>query len=384
VTGILSGLRIVEVSAFVAAPLAGTTLAGLGAEVIRIEQLGGGIDIGRWPMFAGRSLYRQGLDQGKHSVALDLRSRRGQQLSADLITAPGDDAGILITNLGAWDWLDYERLASRRPDLIMVVIQGTPAGSIAVDYTVNAGIGFPSVTGPSDDNGPVNHVLPAWDIAAGFLASTAVLAAERHRRLTRAGQLVRLPLSDVALAVANHLGFLAEAKLVEEPRGRFGNYIYGAYGRDFRTSDDRRVMLCVLTGRQWEGLCAATELGAVFSDLEDTLAVSFADEGPRFVHREAISSVLEPWIATHSFAEVRDAFDAHNVLWGPYRTFKDVIHEDERASSPPSSPLAFAGFDQDTAHVAPVLGANTEGTLRRILDLDDQEIRDLRAAHVIL
>ena len=66
--GVLSGLRVVEFSAFVAAPLASATLASLGADVIRVEQLGGGIDAGRWPLHEGRSLYRAGLDRGKRSL----------------------------------------------------------------------------------------------------------------------------------------------------------------------------------------------------------------------------------------------------------------------------------------------------------------------------
>src|SRR5713101_3195162 len=77
---VLSGLRVVELSAFVAAPLAGSVLASLGADVIRVEQRGGGIDAGRWPMHEGRSLYRSGLDKGKRSVTVDLSTRAGQDV----------------------------------------------------------------------------------------------------------------------------------------------------------------------------------------------------------------------------------------------------------------------------------------------------------------
>src|SRR5712691_7853043 len=124
VAGVLSGLRVVEVSAFVAAPIAGATLAALGADVIRVEQLGGGIDAARWPMYAGRSLYRAGLHQGKRSVAVDLRSARGQALVSELIRGGGEAGGIVVTNLGRRGWIAYERLAEKRPDLIMVSISG--------------------------------------------------------------------------------------------------------------------------------------------------------------------------------------------------------------------------------------------------------------------
>ena len=88
------------------------------------------------------------------------------------------------------------------------------------------------------------------------MAALAVLAAERRRRLTGKGSLVELALSDIALEIAQSLGYLAEARLVEEPRPRYGNELYGTYGRDFKTADGRDVMICPLTARQWQGLVA--------------------------------------------------------------------------------------------------------------------------------
>src|SRR5436305_7169144 len=88
---ILDGLRVVELSAFIAAPLGGATLAALGADVIRVDPPGGGIDIGRWPLGPdGRSLYWQGLNRGKRSLALDLRSAAGRELVRRLATLPGE------------------------------------------------------------------------------------------------------------------------------------------------------------------------------------------------------------------------------------------------------------------------------------------------------
>src|SRR5260370_28588072 len=100
----------------------------------------------------------------------------------------------------------------------MLVITGSRDGGTAVDYTVNAALGFPYVTGPEGADGPVNHVLPAWDAMTGFLASTAILAAERHRRTTGDGQLVQLSLADVGLAVARHLGVIGQPVRGAGPR----------------------------------------------------------------------------------------------------------------------------------------------------------------------
>ena len=142
-TGILTGMRVVEGSAFVAAPLGGMTLAQLGADVIRFDPIGGGLDAHRWPVTAdGRSLFWAGLNKGKRSIAVAMRSPQGKELLTDLITAPGDDAGLFLTNFSAVGWLDFTELTARRPDLIMVNIVGNPDGSSAVDYTVNPGHWF--------------------------------------------------------------------------------------------------------------------------------------------------------------------------------------------------------------------------------------------------
>src|SRR2546427_7596855 len=279
--GILSGLRIVEISAFIAAPLGGATLAGMGADVIRVDPPGGGVDIGRWPLRRGRSLYWAGLNQGKRSVTIDIRHEPGQEKVAKLIAAPGDGGGIFLTNLPVAGWNSYDELKKLRGDLIMVVITGNRDGSAAVDYTVNAALGFPFITGPEGIEGPVNHVLPAWDAMTGFLASTAILAAERHRRLTGEGQLVELSLSDVGLAVAGHLGFVGEAVLEAEPRGRFGNHVFGTFGRDFVTRDGWRGMILALPPRQWRSLVEATGLSGEFRQPEARPGVYFNHQGDR-------------------------------------------------------------------------------------------------------
>src|SRR5262249_33622793 len=117
----LAGLRIVEVSAFIAAPLGGMTLAQLGAEVIRIDPLGGNIDYARWPLApSGASLYWASLNKAKRSVALALDTKEGQELARDLICAPGAAAGIVLTNLPAKGWMSYEALRRQRADLIMM------------------------------------------------------------------------------------------------------------------------------------------------------------------------------------------------------------------------------------------------------------------------
>jgi 2-methylfumaryl-CoA isomerase len=367
--GILAGLRVVEMSAFVAAPLGGATLAALGADVIRVDPLGGGIDIGRWPIHQGRSLYWKGLNRGKRSVMLDVRSERGAAVAARLATA----AGTVLTNLPQRGPLAYERLRERRHDLIMLSISGRADGGAAVDYTVNAGMGFPWITGPEGHDRPVNHVLPAWDVATGFLAVAGLLAADRHRLMTGEGRFVQLSLAEVALVVADHLGLLAEARLIEEPRGRFGNHLFGTFARDFVTADRRYLIVLALTGRQWRSLAAATRLPF------DRIQADLTDEGERWRHRQEICELLEPWVVSRTLAEVTEIFDRHQVLWGPYLTFKEVLAAQPEAWRPPATALTFGEAERRPAAPAPGLGADTAAVLAELGE--DPEL--LRAEGVI-
>jgi 2-methylfumaryl-CoA isomerase len=367
--GILAGLRVVELSAFVAAPLGGATLAAMGADVIRVDPLGGGIDIGRWPLYEGRSLYWQGLNRGKRSVTVDLRSEPGREVAARLAA----DAGTVLTNLPARGSLAPEALRARRPDLVVVSIGGRADGGAAVDYTVNAGLGFPWVTGPEGHDRPVNHVLPAWDVATGYLAAAALLAADRRRLLGGGGCLVRLSLEEVAAIVADHLGLLAEARLVDEPRGRYGNHLYGSFARDFRTRDGRFVIVLALTPRQWTSLAEAT--GLPF----ERLGPGLADEGERWRRRREICELLEPWVAARSLVEVAGAFERQQVLWGPYLTFKEALAERGPAWRPPASAVDFEGVERRPAGPGPALGQDTEAVLSAL----GEDVADLRAAGVI-
>jgi 2-methylfumaryl-CoA isomerase len=242
-------------------------------------------------------------------------------------------------------------------------------------------VGFPWLTGPAGIDGPVNHVLPAWDGMTGYLAALAILAAERHRRLHGDGQLVELSLSDVAMAMAGQLGLLGEAILEPEPRGRFGNDVYGTFGRDFGTRDGRRVMVLALTPRQWISLGEATGLSRDFSEVESRVGADFRREGDRWTHRKGLCGLLDPWIAQRELADVRTAFDQHGVLWGPYQTVKQLVAEDPRASTAnpmfaevdhpglgrfltTGSPLRFGAVASVAPRRAPTLGEHTDEVLR--------------------
>lgn len=398
----LAGLRVVELSTFVAAPLGGMTLAQLGAEVIRVDPIGGAPDTVRWPVAAsGASLYWAGLNKNKRSIELDLRSEEGQRLLLDLVAADSGegDGRILLTNAVGRRFLEWEALVERIPDLIMVRVEGHHDGTPAVDYTVNAGIGFPSVTGPAGLADPVNHVLPAWDIACGLHASTAVLAAERHRRRTGAGSHLRIALYDVALAMAGNLGFLAEAQVGYGERRRLGNYLYGGFARDFVTRDGGRVMLVALTARHWRDLLRVADLEGPVGALETALGVDFTTDEDRFTYREALAGLVAKWVESLDLADLEAALAGTALVWSRYRTFGDLVADGGAAirdesiigevDQPgvgryfaPASPIAL-GSGRTPVVRAPTLGEDTDAVLTDRLGDAAGDLADLRARGVI-
>lgn len=397
---ILDGLRIVEFSAFVAAPTSGLSLAQLGADVIRVDPIGGNIDVGRLPLDRnGRSLYWATLNRGKRSVEIDVRSPAGARLMAGLIAAPGDGAGIFVTNLPVDGELAYEALARRRPDLIMVQLAGSPDGTNALDYTVNCAVGFPLLTGDGR-GGPVNSVLPAWDVIAAMTIATGVLAAERHRRLTGEGQLVKLTLSDVAMATTANLAYVADAQVNGTERRADGNYLYGAYGDAFATADGRYAMVVAISDRQWRALTRATGIGDALQAAATALGHRLDDEAGRYEARELISAFLRPWFAKRTLAEVAALFTDRSLLWGPYRTVRQMLAEDPRCSEAnpmfrnvehpgigtvltAATPLAFGASPRVPPGVAPRLGEHTGAVLADVLGMDPAAIAALRQASTI-
>jgi 2-methylfumaryl-CoA isomerase len=332
----LSGIRIVEISSFVAVPLAGMTLAQLGAEVVRIDPVGGAADYRRWPLTdAGDSIYWAGLNKGKRSMEVDMRSPEGQQLVQRLIAA----AGVLITNVAGRQWHSYETLSAVCPDLIHLEVVGRADGTTGVDYTVNAATGFPLVTGPADHLGPVNHVMPSWDVSCGLYAALAILAALRRRDAGGGGSRIRLPLDDVALATAANLGFLTEAMVNGTQRPRLGNAIYGQYGRDFTTSDGQSFMVVALTARNFRDLTELTGTTETVAALAETFGADFTDEGERYQHREVLNELFADWFGSHTAAEVGAALSASSVLWDRYQSFTEVVESPRVTGNPLFAPL---------------------------------------------
>lgn len=399
---LLKGWRIVEGASFIAAPLCGLSFVQLGADVVRFDPIGGGPDFRRWPLApGGASLYWEGLNKGKRSIALDLSRPEGRELAARIAASPGPQAGLFVTNYPVKSFLSYEALQKLRADIIVSRITGSSDGKNALDYTVNCATGYPDMTGDPMSDKPVNHVLPAWDIVSGLTAAVGILAATQQRAQTGCGTEIQVPLSNIAFGILSTLGNVAEVAISGRDRPRFGNALYGTFGRDFSTSDGHRLMIVAITPRQWTGLLKSLLLEDAVAALEARLSVTFAtDESARFLHRDLLFTLVENAMVGRTRESLISPFDVNAVCWGDYRSVAQALAEDKRLSlqnplfervRQPSGETYIAsgfpgiveGWSRHPVRPAPLLGANTDEVLADMLQLSDGEIGRLHDLGIV-
>ena len=390
---LLSDLTLVEVSSFVASPTVGLYFGQMGAEVIRIDHIAGGLDYDRYMLTEeGRSLSWENLNRTKKSVALDLRNPKGRELAQELARSVGQ----IVTNVPEGSFLDHATLAKGRDDLISLRIMGWHDGRQAMDFTVNAAAGYPLQTGPAewdpDSAPPVNQVMPAWDFITGAYSAFALLAALRHRDRTGDGAELKVPLGDVAIGTLANSGGMAEMLYRGADRERLGNDIWGAFGTDFASRDGKRFMVAALTSKQWAGLVEAFDMGGDVAELERDLGLSFADsDHNRYTHRRALAAMLQAEAAKHDYAELARRMAAAGTTFERYRTMHEastdpLLVDDNPLFGPsPVNPSGFAypatrsfasvaGQERGDPAPAPFLGEHSEEVLSDRLGLSSGQI----------
>lgn len=399
---LLSGLSVIEVSSFVASPTAGLYCAQMGAEVIRVDQIGGGLDYDRYALTEqGRSLSWENLNRAKKSVALDLRIPEGRELVVELARRTGQ----LITNVPEHSFLSHAALAKGREDMITVRIMGWGDGRQAMDFTVNAASGYPLMTGPEEWDqhaaSPVNQVLPAWDFITGAYTAFALLAALRHRDQTGEGGEVRIALGDVAIGTVANSGAMAEMLYRGGDRPRLGNAIWGAFGRDFISRDGKRFMVAALTNKQWAALIAAFDLAADVAAIEARTGISFAaSDHYRFTHRDELFALFQRAADTADYADLAQRLAAAGATFERYRTMYEAASDPQLVTENPlfgpspanpsgfayPAPGPFANIPSQTRgnpRRAPYLGEHSEEVLANMLGIGSGAIGKLIDAGIV-
>ena len=300
VTGLLSGLRVLDLTRFVSGSQATMLLAAMGADVIKIEVPPG--DPYRWQgteRVGGESALFLALNAGKRSLAIDFRTPAGRQALEPVLAS----ADMLMENSRpgslARHGLDWESVHARYPRLVYGSISGygdvgPDAGRGGFDLILQAKSGLMSVTG-TKGSGPVKVGAPVLDVGAGLSCALGMLAACIERQRTGTGRLVSSSLLEFALAT---LGTVAASVMLSgEVPGLLGTHspTFAPYG-GFRTADGWLVLAGAGSEEMWARACRALGLRALLDDER------FADNARRVVHRDQLTAEIEAVLTTRPTA----------------------------------------------------------------------------------
>ena len=367
----LAGLKVVELARVLAGPLAGQTLADLGAEVIKIESPQGD-DTRQWgPPFISHdgedtAAYFHCCNRGKKSVVIDFRTPEGQAQVRKLVA----DADILIENFKvgglAKYGLDYASLAPLNPRLIYCSItgfgqDGPYAKRAGYDYIIQGMSGLMSVTGPPDGQ-PQKVGVAVTDIFTGIYACTGILAAVHQRQSTGKGQHIDMALMDVATAVMTNqaMNYLATG---DAPK-RLGNAHPNIVPYQVFDCADGHIIVASGNDSQYQHFC--TLLGVP----ELAGHPDYATNAARLKNREALDVLLTAQTTKHTKVDLLAACEANGVPAGPINdieeTFADpqVVHRGLRVEldGVPTVrlPITFSDADVSPKTASPRLGANQD------------------------
>lgn len=401
--GVLSHLRVLDLSRVLAGPWAGQVLADLGAEVIKIEKPGDGDDTRAWgPPFlkdsegkdTRESAYFLSANRGKRSVAIDITKPEGQELVREL--AAQCDVVLENFKVGGLEKyrLDYASIRACKPDIIYCSItgfgqSGPYAPRAGYDFLVQGMGGLMSVTGDAAGE-PMKVGVALTDVFTGMYAAVAVLAALAHRDRTGIGQHIDLSLLDVQVAVlANQATNYLVGGVVPQ---RLGNSHPNIVPYQAFPTADGHVILAVGNDGQFSRFCSIAGCPALGEDQR------FATNAARVRNRDALVPLLRKVMASKSSAEWIELLEAAGVPCGPINTLdqvfanpqikhrrmvREIAHPAAGTVNLVANPINLSETPISYDRAPPLLGANTADCLRNILHLSDEAIAGLTQKGII-
>ena len=404
---LLAGVRVLDLSRILAGPWATQVLADFGAQVIKIERPGAGDDTRGWgPPYlrdadgndTAESAYYLCANRGKHSVAIDFTTPRGQALIGELVA----HCDVLVENYKvgglAKYGLDFASLHALNPKLVYCSItgfgqDGPYAQRAGYDAAIQAIGGLMSVTGEPDGApgaGPQKVGVAATDLMTGMYAATAILAALRHAERTGVGQHIDLALLDTQVAwLANQASNYLVGGVVP---GRQGTAHPNIVPYQVMPASDGYFMLAVGNDAQYARFCGVIGEPSLATDPR------YATNAARVAHRAELVPRLQQLLSTRPAAEWLAALDAVQVPCNPVNRIDQVFDDAQvqarglRIELPHASgrevpmvrnPLKFSATPLRYERAAPVLGEHTRDVLIAVLGLDAAGIDALQADGVV-
>ena len=401
----LTGIRIFDLTRILAGPTCTQLLGDLGADVIKVERPGIGDDTRSWgPPYVKdadgedttESAYYLSANRNKRSITIDLRSEAGVALAKRMIAK----CDVLIENFKVGSLaklgLGYEQLKEEFPNLVYCSVTGFGqtgpyAERTGYDFLAQGLGGIMSVTGAPEGE-PMKVGVGIADVMTGMYASTAILAALRHRDATGEGQHIDTCLLDtqVSWLINEGTNYLVSGKIPVKLGNEHPNIVpYKVFG-----TSDGYVILAVGNDRQFQGWCQCAGADDLAADPD------FATNPLRIANRERLYAAMPAYMEARTTAEWLDILADAKVPCSPVNNIEQVFENEQvqaremriemdhpKAGSGKvpliGNPLKMSATPPRYRMAPPVLGQHTDEVLAEILDLDETGIAALRDAGTV-
>lgn len=393
----LHGIKVLDLSRVLAGPLCTMTLGDLGADVWKVENPLHGDDTRTWspPEAGGQATYYLSANRNKRSIAIDLKSPEGQAIVRLLIAK----ADVLVENMKAGTLarmgLDWAQAHALNPQLIYCSISGygrhSPNAALpGYDVLAQAESGLMAVTGERGGQ-PLKHGMAIVDIATGFNATQAILAALFARERGAGGQFIDMALLDTGIAMLANTGTAFLNTQIQSPRWGNAHPTIVPYGV-FAAADGTFVVGC---GNDSQFRMLAEQ---VIERPEFASDPSYARNRDRVENRERLLDALAEIFQTRPRDYWIERLKRAGIATGQVRDLHEVFGSDDAAARGTvveqphptiekvktiASPLRLQGTPPVYRLPPPLLGEHTEEILMEILDMRKGEISDLIARGIL-
>ncbi|XP_022301356.2 succinyl-CoA:glutarate CoA-transferase-like [Crassostrea virginica] len=395
-TGPLSGYRVLDLSRVLAGPYCTMILGDLGAEVIKIERPGSGDDTRSWgPPFKGsEAVYFLTVNRNKKSVAVDIKTRKGQGIIKKLATK----CDVLVENyipgkLEQYN-LGYHQLKSEAPHLVYCSISGYGqtgpyAKRAGYDVIVSGVAGLMHITGPREGE-PCKVGVAMTDLSTGLYAHGAIMAAILQRQRTGQGQHIDCDLFSTQVASLINIGANYLNAGIEASRHGTAHPSIVPY-QAFRTQDSYLLVGAGNDG-QFKLLCQRLKLGHLQEDEK------FSTNKARVANREELIQILNEKFSSNTTKYWLNLLENSGIPYGPINNMEAVFNDPQAIHNNmiqniehptigniqvPGPPVRFSDFPHPAPTAPPTLGQHTDHVLSDLLQLDSIDIEQLRADGVI-